>query len=123
MRTGTSPKRVSTPTRDRKTVTRRLQEGESFSEVFNLRGGALHVLTTDGWGDIDAVTIELSDQQGRTIAPEVDNNDPALYFAAPADGLYILKITMESLSWGRKSARLKTTLRELPAPTLATGLA
>jgi hypothetical protein len=123
MRTGTSPKRVATPTRDSKTITRRLAEGESFSEVFALRGGVVHALTTDGWEDIDALTIELIDRKGGTIAPEIDNTDFVLYFIPLVDGTYTVRITIKSLVWGRTSARIKVTLRELRGPSLTAEIA
>jgi hypothetical protein len=97
-----------------KTMTCRLREGECYSRVFRLKGGTTFALTTEGWEDIDAVTIKLSDHMGRSIVPEVDNDDSALYFVPPDNGICTLKITIESLAWGRNSAKLRTTVRELP---------
>jgi hypothetical protein len=97
-----------------KRMTCRLREGECYSRVFRLKGGATFALTTEGWEDIDAVTIILTDHLGRSIIPEIDNDDFILYFVPPDNGICTLQITMESLAWGRSSAKLRTIVREMP---------
>jgi hypothetical protein len=98
-----------------KRMTCRLREGERYSRVFRLKGGVTFALTTEGWEDIDAVTIILMDHLGRSIIPEIDNDDSVLYFVSPDNGICTLQITMESLAWGRNSAKLRTVVQEMPA--------
>jgi hypothetical protein len=115
MKSVSASKKSATTSRPIRAMTCRLKEGESFYRAFPLKGGAAHALTTEGWEDIDALTIELRDHMGRTMAPEIDNLQAALYFVPPDSGVCTLRITVESLAWGRSSAKLRTIVRELPA--------
>jgi hypothetical protein len=75
-------------------------------------------LLTEGWEDIDAVSIKLSDHMGRSIVPEIDNDDFALYFVSPDNGICTLNITIESLAWDRNSAKLRAVIQEMPQSPL-----
>lgn len=97
-----------------KRITCRLREGECYTRVFRLKGGTTFVLTTEGWEDIDAVSIKLTDNMGRSIIPEIDSDDFTLFFVPPDNGVCTMQITMESLAWGRNSAKLRTIVQELP---------
>lgn len=90
-----------------------LKEGESITGDFYMKGGALYAVTTEGWENIDAIIIRLSDSAGGAMRPEIDESAASVYFKPPRNGLYELTIVLSALADGRESAEVKAVAREV----------
>lgn len=109
--------------RERESVTERqaavevirttLKEGESITGGFYMKGGALYAVTTEGWENIDAIIIRLSDAAGGVMRPEIDESAASVYFKSPRNGLYELTIVLSAVADGRESAEVKAVAREV----------
>ena len=80
-----------------KNVSHMLSEGEGFTETMRLERGSTYMVTTEGWPDMDAVTIRLDHENGEAVVPEVDNETAALYFAPRRTGLHRLRVVMAAV--------------------------
>ena len=100
-----------------KKVSHMLSEGEGFTETMRLERGSTYVLTTEGWQDVDALTIRLGHENGEAVVPEVDDETAALYFGPRRTGFYQLKVVMAAIAPGKTSAVVGATVREVFNPS------
>jgi hypothetical protein len=96
-----------------KNVSHTLSEGEGFTETVHLERGSTYVVTTEGWPDMDAVTIRLGHENGEAVVPEVDNETAALYFAPRRTGFHRLRVVMAAVAPGKTSAVVGATVRKV----------
>lgn len=90
-----------------------LREGESFTKGFHMKGGSRYAVTTEGWDNIDAVIITLSDAEGCVMMPEIDETGTVVHFTPPRNGLYELTVVLSALAGGCQSAEVRAVAREM----------